>query len=79
MHAINSFNFRNWVAVAGVHACLSVVSDCSMVKKARVTNRMQDLRTEEDSLELRQKDKWSDQLGGVGHLSFGDQICMRST
>ena len=36
MHAINSFNFRNWVAVAVVHACLSVVSDCSMVKKVRV-------------------------------------------
>ena len=34
-----------------VHAGLSAVSDCAMV---RVTNGMQELRTEEDSLELRQ-------------------------
>ena len=42
-----------------------------MMKKVRVTNEMQDLRTEEDSLEPRQEDKWSDQLGGVGdHLGI---------
>ena len=52
----NSFNFRNWVAVGVVvvHAGLSAVSDCAMVRKVKVTNGMQELRTEEDSLELRQ-------------------------
>ena len=54
MHTINYFNFRNWVAVAMGNACLSVVSDCSRLKKVRVTNGIYDLRTEEDSLELRQ-------------------------
>ena len=47
----NSFNFRIWVAVGvggGVHAGLSGVSDCAMVRNARVTNGMQELRTEED-------------------------------
>ena len=38
----------------GMHAGLSAVSDCAMVRKVRVTNGMQELRTEEDSLELRQ-------------------------
>ena len=37
-----------------VHAGLSAVSDCAMVRKVRATNGMQELRTEEDSLELRQ-------------------------
>ena len=41
-----------------VHAGLSAVSDCVMVRKARVTNGMQKLRTEEDSLELRQVGSW---------------------
>ena len=57
----NSFNFRNWVAVGVVlvvHAGLSAVSDCAMVRKVRVTNGMQELRTEEDSLELRQVGSW---------------------
>ena len=36
-----------------VHVGLSAVSDCAMVRKVRVTNGMQELRTEEDSLELR--------------------------
>ena len=44
----NSFNFRNWVAVGVVvvHAGLSAVSDCAMVRKVKVTNGMQELRTE---------------------------------
>ena len=47
-----------------VDAGLSAVSDCAMVRKVRVTNGMQELRTEEDSLELRQ-------VGSAGgHLSF---------
>ena len=37
-----------------VHAGLSAVSDRAMVRKVRVTNGKQELRTEEDSLELRQ-------------------------
>ena len=37
-----------------VHAGLSAASDCAMVSKVWVTNGMQELRTEEDSLELRQ-------------------------
>ena len=51
----NSFNFQIWVAVGVVvvHAGLSAVSDCAMVRKVWVTNGMQELRTEEDSLELR--------------------------
>ena len=50
-----SFNIRIWVAVGvgEVHAGLSAASDCAMVRKVRVTNGMQELRTEEDSLELR--------------------------
>ena len=42
----NSFNFRNWVAVGVVvvHAGLSAVSDCAMVRKVKVTNGMQELR-----------------------------------
>ena len=56
----NSFNFRIWVAVGVgvVHAGLSAVSVCAMVRKVRVTNGMQELRTEEDSLELRQVGSW---------------------
>ena len=56
----NSFNFRIWVAVGVVvvHAGLSAVSDCAMVRKVRVTNGMQELRIEEDSLELRQVGSW---------------------
>ena len=41
-----------------VHAGLSAVSDCAMVRKVKVTNGMQELRTEEDSLELRQVGSW---------------------
>ena len=41
-----------------VHAGLSAVSDCVMVRKVWVTNGMQELRTEEDSLELRQVGSW---------------------
>ena len=41
-----------------VHAGLSAVSDCAMARKARVTNGMQELSTEEDSLELRQVGSW---------------------
>ena len=41
-----------------VYAGLSAVSDCAMVRKVRVTNGMQELRTEEDSLELRQVRSW---------------------
>ena len=37
-----------------VHAGLPAVSDCAMVRKVWETNGMQKLRTEEDSLELRQ-------------------------
>ena len=54
----NSFNFRVAVGVVVVHAGLSAVSDCAIVRKARVTNGMQELRTEEDSLELRQVGSW---------------------
>ena len=39
--------------VVVVHAGLSAVSDCAMVRKVKETNGMQELRTEEDSLELR--------------------------
>ena len=55
-----SFNIRIWVAVGvwEVHAGLSAVSDCAMERKVRVTNGMQELRTEEDSLELRQVGSW---------------------
>ena len=41
-----------------MHAGVSAVSDCALVRKARVTNGMQELRTEEDSLELRQVGSW---------------------
>ena len=41
-----------------VHAGLSAASDCVMARKVRVTNGMQELRTEEDSLELRQVGSW---------------------
>ena len=63
MHTLrnfNSFDFRNWVAVGVVvvHAGVSAVSDCAMVRKVKATNGMQELRTEEDSLELRQVGSW---------------------
>ena len=56
----NSFNFQIGVAVGvgEMHAVLSAASDCAMVRKVRVTNGMQELRTEEDSLELRQVGSW---------------------
>ena len=41
-----------------MHAGLSGVGDCAMVRNARVTNGMQELRTEEDSLEPRQVGRW---------------------
>ena len=41
-----------------VHAILSAVSDCAMARNVRETNGMQELRTEEDSLELRQVGSW---------------------
>ena len=41
-----------------VHVGLSTVSDCAMVRNVRVTNGMQEFRTEEDSLELRQVGSW---------------------
>ena len=41
-----------------VHASLSAVSDSAMVRKVRAPNGMQELRTEEDSLELRQVGSW---------------------
>ena len=41
-----------------VHASFSAVSDCAMVRKVRVTNGMQELRTEADSLEPRQVGSW---------------------
>ena len=41
-----------------MHAGVSAVSDCALVRKVRVTNGMQKLRTEEDSLELRQVGSW---------------------
>ena len=44
--------------MVAVHAGSSAVSDCAMVRKERVTNGMQELRTEEDSLELRQVGSW---------------------
>ena len=52
------FEFGLAVGVAVVHAGLSAVSDCAMVRKVRVTNGMQELRTEEDSLVLRQVGSW---------------------
>ena len=48
-----------------MHAGVYQLSDCAMVRKVRVTNGMQELRTEEDSLELRQVGRISG-----GHLSF---------
>ena len=41
-----------------VHAGLSAVSDCAMVRRVRVTNGMQEFSIEEDSLELRQVGSW---------------------
>ena len=41
-----------------MHVGLSAASDCAMVRNVRVTNGMQELRTEEDSLELRQVGSW---------------------
>ena len=41
-----------------VHVGLSAVSDCAMMRKVKVTNGMQQLRIEEDSLELRQVGSW---------------------
>ena len=41
-----------------MHAGLPAVSDCAMVRKVRVTNGMQELSTEEDSLELRKVGSW---------------------
>ena len=51
-----------------VHAGLSAVSDCAMVRKVKVTNGMQELRTEEDSLELRAGRQLVGSAGG--HLTF---------
>ena len=48
-----------------VHAGLPAVSDCAMVRKVRVTNGMQELSTEEDSLELRQVGSKQDQRGDL--------------
>ena len=59
-----------------LHAGLSAVSDCAMVRKVKVTNGMQELRTEEDSLELRQL---VGSAGGTCHFGFGNQICMLRT
>ena len=44
--------------MVAVHAGLSAVSDGATVRKVRVTNGMQELRTEEDSLEMRQVGSW---------------------
>ena len=41
-----------------VHVGLSAASDCAMVRNVRATNGMQEFRTEEDSLELRQVGSW---------------------
>ena len=41
-----------------VHAGLSAASDCAVARNVRVTNGMQELRSEEDSLELRQVGSW---------------------
>ena len=41
-----------------VQVGLSAVSDCATVRKVKVTNGMQELRTKEDSLELRQVGSW---------------------
>ena len=69
----NSFNFAIWVAVGVVvvHAGLLAVSDCAMVRKVKVTNGMQEFRTEEDSLELRQVGSWQDQRGALVILALG--------
>ena len=62
-----------------VHAGLSVASDCAMVRKVKVTNGVQELRTEEDSLDLRQVGSLVGSAGGTCHFGFGIQICMQST
>ena len=54
-----------------MHAGLSAVSDCAMVRKVRVTNGMQELRTEEDSLELRQVGSWRISGGALVILAMG--------
>ena len=41
-----------------MHAGIPAVSDCAIVRKVRVTNGMQELRIEEDSLDLRQVGSW---------------------
>ena len=59
-HNFNSFtDLPNWVAVrVVVHVGLTAVRDCATVRNAGVTNGMKELRTEEDSLELRQVGSW---------------------
>ena len=37
---------------------VNTVSDCAMVREERITNGMQQLRTEEDRLELGQIGSW---------------------
>ena len=44
--------------VGVVHGVFLAVSDCAMVRKVGVRDGMQELRTEEDSLELRQVGSW---------------------
>ena len=41
-----------------VNAGLTAVSDCDMVRKVSVTNGIQELRSEKDSLEQRQVGSW---------------------
>ena len=54
-----------------VHAGLSAVSDCAMVRKVKVTNGMQELRTEAGR-------QLVGSAGGTCHFGFGNQICMLS-
>ena len=52
------FEFGWQLGWGEVHAGLSAVSDCAMVRNVRVTNGMQELKAEEDSLEPRQVGSW---------------------
>ena len=62
-----------------VHVGLSVVSDCAMVRKVRVTNGMQKLRTRGRQLRTEAGIQLVGSAGGTCHFGLGNQICMLST
>ena len=65
--------------MAVVHAGLSAVSDCAMVRKERVTNGIQELRDQGRQLRTEAGRQLAGSAGGTCHFGFGNQICMLST